>query len=383
VPPDIVPLRTRETVYIWLDILGKWSLVDIFVMIMMTVAFCFILPLHDGFTAIGRMVPRWPFFEFFMSTVLSLLIGHLTLWAHRLVVNPEVLPSTDPYCEAIMDHCFDGRRSFHYFRRKTHEKSRQISSSSVGNNRFSDHGDVDTGFSDGSTDGNGDSASASLVATKPGAVATSMSGRVEKGSIYDGLLDHNRQVDLEQAIALRFTALGKVLVVLLIIGTATLIYFGAYLNTFVFKFKGLIGYLLEAEATAAYGFVQIGIDFVGRSGSPDYIPIILSQYGFFMFGLVMPLGLMAALVLLWCTPLSLYRQQQLFHIAEVFNTWAALDIFCIGIVAALIQLQQFAAFIIGDSCDGINVILAEYFSEPLDGDPKCFDAIAILQPVSA
>jgi len=380
VPPDILPLRTRETGFIWLDILGKWSLVDIFVMIMMTVAFCFVLPLANGFTAVGRMVPRWPFFEFFMSTVFSLLIGHVTLWAHRRVVNPEVHPSEAPTCEAIMAHRFDGRRSYRYFREKWKDGARSCSMSCSGGHgghgghgacsRHRDYGNINTDVYEGGS-GQGSGKGSSERPDSP-----------LKGSIYDDLLVDEDEEFEGNKISLQFTSFGRVVVGLTIMGTAAMIYFGAYLNTFVFEFMGLIGYVLKEDATAAYGFVQIGIDFVGRSGHEDDIAIILSQCGFFMFGLVMPLGLMASLLVLWCVPMSLYRQQQIFHLAEVFNSWAALDIFCIGIVAALLQLQQFAAFIIGDTCDGINVILAEYFSEPLDGDPKCFDAIAELKPVS-
>ena len=36
----------------------------------------------------------------------------------------------------------------------------------------------------------------------------------------------------------------------------------------------------------------------------------------------------------------------------------------------------------GDSCDEINVILATYLDEALDGDDKCFDVVAQLDGVS-
>ena len=35
VPTSVVSLPTRDNVLIWLDILGKWSLVDTFVMVLM------------------------------------------------------------------------------------------------------------------------------------------------------------------------------------------------------------------------------------------------------------------------------------------------------------------------------------------------------------
>ena len=42
--------------------------------------------------------------------------------------------------------------------------------------------------------------------------------------------------------------------------------------------------------------------------------------------------------------------------------------------------SQFAAFIIGDKCDGINAILVR-IDDKLNGDDKCIDVIASLTAV--
>ena len=96
----------------------------------------------------------------------------------------------------------------------------------------------------------------------------------------------------------------------------------------------------------------------------------------------MPLALLTLLLFMWLVPLSLHRQRQLFTLAEILNAWTALDVFCVSILAALLELQQFAAFIVGDSCDQINEILSKYLYDELDGDATCFDVIAKLKPVS-
>lgn len=41
----------------------------------------------------------------------------------------------------------------------------------------------------------------------------------------------------------------------------------------------------------------------------------------------------------------------------MFNAWSTLDVYCAAIAASLLEIQQFAAFIVGDSCDGINKLL--------------------------
>lgn len=43
--------------------------------------------------------------------------------------------------------------------------------------------------------------------------------------------------------------------------------------------------------------------------------------------------------------------------------------------------QQFASFIVGDSCDGINKLLVKFLDSQLDGDDTCFDVVAVLEKV--
>jgi len=60
-------------------------------------------------------------------------------------------------------------------------------------------------------------------------------------------------------------------------------------------------------------------------------------------------------------------------LTEVLNAWSAIDVFVISILAALLEIQQFAQFIIGDRCNLINEILRQHFDGALNGDDKCFD----------
>jgi hypothetical protein len=61
-------------------------------------------------------------------------------------------------------------------------------------------------------------------------------------------------------------------------------------------------------------------------------------------------------------------------LAEVVNAWSALDVWCVTILASLLEIQQFAKFIVGDSC-----YLKQYLSAYLDRDNVCFDVEASLK----
>lgn len=86
---------TREWVLMWLDILGKYSLLDTFVMIMMMIAFRFHLLLPEtGFlketAAIDIIVlGEWGIYGFVIATVISLTLTHIILAMHRHAENPD------------------------------------------------------------------------------------------------------------------------------------------------------------------------------------------------------------------------------------------------------------------------------------------------------
>merc|ERR1712196_267607 len=97
-PPRMLPLKHRGKLLEALDALGKWSLVDSFVLVMMMVAFRFhiaVPPEHmDGFfnfpsdlVALNVLVrPGWGFYGFLGATIMSLIVSHVCIAFHRLAV---------------------------------------------------------------------------------------------------------------------------------------------------------------------------------------------------------------------------------------------------------------------------------------------------------
>lgn len=97
-PPAILTIERRESVLTVLDVLGKWSLIDFFVMILMLCAFYFNIYLADRATIEVTVLPRWGFYSFLLATMVSLGLGHIILACHRLIIEPKVLPIPDDYC---------------------------------------------------------------------------------------------------------------------------------------------------------------------------------------------------------------------------------------------------------------------------------------------
>jgi len=305
------------------DTLGKWSLVDFNVECLFLCAFHFVLALGPQLVVTLNVVPKWGFYEFLIATMLSLLLGHVELACHRLVCDPKVVAVPNQLAEkaSLTQHAFAISEA----------TSLQMSSFMFP------------------------------------ATSTTSSSSSEVG--VEGTTKHT----------IRITYVGKVALILFHVGLIVLLFFGSWLQTFSFSFKGLTGFLLKSSATVDYSLVSIGTQMVEASGLGDEsFAIRAMQASFFAFGIAFPLALIVSLFVLWFVPLSISRQRQVFVLAEVFSAWAALDVLALSVIAAVLEVQQFAAFIVGDACDGINVILAEYFDVLLQGDDICFEVIATL-----
>jgi uncharacterized paraquat-inducible protein A len=107
----------------------------------------------------------------------------------------------------------------------------------------------------------------------------------------------------------------------------------------------------------------------------------IHQYSFLFFAVYAPLLSLAALAVLWIKPMTVYAQKTTLMIAEIFYAWNALDVFVVSIIAALLEIKQFAAFVIGDKC-AFLVPIIESMPELMiyvDDNPSCFDVSTHLQ----
>jgi uncharacterized paraquat-inducible protein A len=95
------------------------------------------------------------------------------------------------------------------------------------------------------------------------------------------------------------------------------------------------------------------------------------RVAFLTLALFMPLLLVALLALLWLLPLRLAAARRVYVLCEVVRAWAALDVFGVSLVVALLEISQFAEFIIGNKCDAINVLLRKVCETCVQGGGVC------------
>eukprot|EP01125_Pyxidicula_operculata_P019199 TRINITY_DN694_c1_g1_i1.p1 TRINITY_DN694_c1_g1~~TRINITY_DN694_c1_g1_i1.p1 ORF type:complete len:571 (-),score=154.12 TRINITY_DN694_c1_g1_i1:331-2043(-) len=284
-PERVLSEKMREYLLMILDALGKWSLIDNYVLVLMTTAFRF--HIQKGESALDVYVePQWGFFLFLIATMSSLVMTHIILAFHR-----------------------------------------KVSSKSKGDD-----------------------------------------DNTEPRALCNEIFAHT-------------TRLGPALIVILLLFSITTLAIGITMDSFHFSFQGAAALVLSYlgyPTQTNYSVISVGLAIRDSVMNPDGAGIIFTQVVFFLFALVIPFCHLAVLLLIWLIPLSTKNQRRLFVITEIFNAWSAIDVFIVSVIAALLEIKQFAAFIVGDHCDLINALLQKYFDGPLQGNDVCFSVEATL-----
>jgi hypothetical protein len=93
-----------------------------------------------------------------------------------------------------------------------------------------------------------------------------------------------------------------------------------------------------------------------------------------IFAFAMPLVRITTMIILWTLPLTSKQRHAFLVCKEVVDAWSALDVMLFSFVAAISQIRQFLAFMLGGNCDALNRTLQQFVSGPLShAHDLCFD----------
>ena len=171
-------------------------------------------------------------------------------------------------------------------------------------------------------------------------------------------------------------------ITLILFTTLSCVIYGELIISFSFDFLGLAGYglgLLNIKNHREYSVLNLGIKMPDASEKPNSFSIRFTQLIYFLTIMIFPICHLLTVIILWLVPLSRKIQKFIYTICEILNAWSCIDVFVISIIAAIVEISQFTAFIVGDKCDFINPFLEKFFDKTLNGHDTCFEVEAYLQ----
>ena len=103
-----LPPVKREQILYLLDSLGKFSLIDAYVLVLMMVAFRYGLEIEDMGAINVYTTPTFGFYSFLFATIMSLISGHVMLFLHRRTLVPRI-PIYSGRHESLSKHIFEDK----------------------------------------------------------------------------------------------------------------------------------------------------------------------------------------------------------------------------------------------------------------------------------
>jgi len=103
-----LPPVKREKILYLLDSLGKFSLIDAYVLVLMMVAFRYNLEVEGVGELNVYVTPKYGFYSFLFATIISLVSGHTMLFLHRRSMLPHIPVYSGRY-ESLSKHIFDDK----------------------------------------------------------------------------------------------------------------------------------------------------------------------------------------------------------------------------------------------------------------------------------
>ncbi|KAL3784043.1 hypothetical protein ACHAWO_008033 [Cyclotella atomus] len=103
-----LPPVKRERILYLLDSLGKFSLIDAYVLVLMMVAFRYGLEIGNLGAINVYITPTFGFYSFLFATIMSLVSGHVMLYLHRKTLMPKI-PVYSGRHESLSRHIFEDK----------------------------------------------------------------------------------------------------------------------------------------------------------------------------------------------------------------------------------------------------------------------------------
>jgi hypothetical protein len=329
-PPRFVSTSRRGSTFLWMDTLGKWSMVDIFVLVVSIAAFWVSIEspdvafLPEGFYSVKLLVvPLWGLYANMIAQLLSQVSSHVIIHYHRRVVD-----SASAHCDQMLQS--DTTRTL---------------DSAISEQLDASQAEVDE-----------------RTILREHAFERPHRGEFDKLQVRRGVNG-----------SLCFVALA----------VTALVIAGCILPSVSMAVLGILGVAVESgqefeEAMnyrSVFTLVQVLMNearFLDTAG--DYIGLGTLSAIFIVTILVVPILQVLTLLRQWFMPLTQKQQTRMSVLTEIFQAWQYIEVYVLSIVVSAWQLGPISDYMINSYCEGLTDTFATlvYYGILDPADAQCF-----------
>lgn len=355
-PPSKLRPKKRGQLLMTLDALGKWSLIDLYVMLFFMLAFrvnvtnpdLAVLP-PELWEADLKLTAVWGLFAFTIAVISSLVVNNLAIHYHRNALAKEHSANLLKERESKLvaeHHARDERRDrAHAMARvgRSNDKRYSALNASV---EDTGEGSVTTGSE---SESNQDMGETSWYDR-----GTSDVDGVRKTLVHSREALRNHVFSLDH-YEIWFPGTGQVIVGLLLVASIVLTVCGAFIfDSFVVNCYGMGAAAMNfgTPGSAVRNFtVFTSFSYIMEQADADETQevrngIYALAYSYIIFAVVIPLMEQVGMLILWTMPLTLRRQKMVFFTIEVLHGWASMPVFLLGLAVSILEVGMLSGSLV-------------------------------------
>ena len=323
--------------HIHILMIGKWSLMDCFVMVVFACAFYLRLSLLEGKVKVEvNILAEWGFQAYIIAVLITLFLGHIVMACHRRALQ---------YDMALTDGAGGGY---------TEERDALIKQPSAPPLIVSKPDLLTPSSMDSSLlppaavdkDHHPHHIAQSVVDEALCNHTFSVPTRLIPSRYIKAVNGYHPTHNLPFSVGIHFTPTGKIALFTLLALTTLGLLIGTTIPTFLFTFQGLTGYILGPAGTNQYSLASLGLVYPDAARGSNRYMITFFQICYYVFGFVMPLLMSILTLFLWFVPMSVSSQKRTLILTEIVNAWSALDVFCVALIAGVLELPLVSLYTI-------------------------------------
>lgn len=348
-PTNLVSVSRRGSIFLWLDILAKWSMVDVFVLVVTIVCLKITIQspgvafLPDDFYQIDLLVvPKWGLYANMIAQLISQISSHFIIHYHRRIVEDA--------------------------------ESRYLLSC----NTDTDSEDQENPRPTSSVDG------------RPISSLTQQWNHDDKKT--ERLCTYAfRRIHRAESGNLIVRRYVNPLLVMLAVTVSVLVTVGCVLPLFSVNILGFVGVLVESgqrfqaadTGYSVFGVIQVLFEQANLTGSTtDYIG--LGSLSVLVVGsvLVVPILQAIALIVQWFATLNQQQRHRLSVWTEILAAWQYVEVYVISIVIASWQLGPISEFIVNPYCKSLQNVFRQlvFYGMYKAEDAQCLKTDITVEP---
>lgn len=375
--PSHVSVSRRGSILLWLDWLAKWSMIDIFVLVISIAAFRISIEspdtsyLPNDFYAIEMMVvPRWGLYANMIAQLISQVTSHVIIHYHRRIIT-----------KATGRLKQDAARNTNATSSLEDRTQSQDSDNPINMGRLEQDGATyASSLVDISIDQN-------VILTPSGSNST---GPPDDEHISLSRVRFSRPHRGETEKLVARTYVNKLLV-FCVVSIIVCVIIGCTLPSFSLELFGIVGVAVEygqdfEEATlnhSVFSVIKLLFDQAGYLGTMgDYLGLIVLSILFVSTILFVPVIQSIVLLRQWFSNSTKKQKEKVSVRLEILQAWQYLEVYLVALFISSWQLGPVSDFMVNAYCTNLEDTFAQmvYYGVLKEEDAQCFGVSSRIGP---